>query len=717
MTIKPFSEHPITLERDNHGVFHIFAETDIDLYRGLGYAHALDRGLQLQLLRVLAQGQACQLLDDTDAMLEVDCFFRRMAPVPTQEELEAQLDEHEKACLQAYCQGVTVGQQKHFPLELKLLGIRPEPWDLPTITRLSRITGYVSLAQSQQEAESLLVQLVRQGVDQAHLEELFGPLPELDLELIRQLKSAPYLIPPDLPWNPYLPTFIASNNWVIAGHKSASGCAMLANDPHLEGNRLPNVWYEVVWETPDRYAIATTMPGLPGLLLGRTPDLAWGATYTFMDAIDSWVEDCQNGQYRRADQWIPFQARREIIQRKHHPPHELWVYENEHGLLQGDPHDPGLYLAIRWSGAQSGIRSLKQSLNMFRLTEVAAGMNCLGQIETAWNWVLADRHGNIGYQMSGLLPRRREGVSGVVPLPGWLPENDWQGFATPAELPRSLNPWSGYLVTANQDLNALGQVKAINMPMGGYRAERIQALLNEPGKRNVKQMQAIQLDTFSLQAEPFLNRLKPLLPNTPAAKELQNWDRQYTPDSFGAYRFECFYQALLEVVFGSLIGAEPMDHLLHHSPIITDFFANFDRILLAEASLWFGTQSWAELYQQAFAKADRLPSRRWGEVNQMTLRHLLLGGKLPTWVGFDHGPIAVPGGRATPWQGQLYHQGERQTSYIPSFRLVTDFAEAASYTCLLGGPSDRRTSRWYKSEIKNWQKGHYKKIVPKGFSD
>ena len=52
------------------------------------------------------------------------------------------------------------------------------------------------------------------------------------------------------------------------------------------------------------------MPGIPGLLLGRTTDLAWGATYTFADTVDSWVEDCKDGRYRRGDDWLPFRERR-----------------------------------------------------------------------------------------------------------------------------------------------------------------------------------------------------------------------------------------------------------------------------------------------------------------------------------------------------------------------------------------------------------------------
>ena len=51
----------------------------------------------------------------------------------------------------------------------------------------------------------------------------------------------------------------------------------------------------------------------------------------------------------------------------------------------------------------------------------------IGGIESAFNWVIADKSGNIGYQMSGLMPKRREGWNGFVPMPGWEAQNDWQG--------------------------------------------------------------------------------------------------------------------------------------------------------------------------------------------------------------------------------------------------------------------------------------------------
>ena len=87
-------------------------------------------------------------------------------------------------------------------------------------------------------------------------------------------------------------------------------------------------------------------------------------------------------------------------------------------------------------------------------------MSNLGRLEPAFNWVLADRHGDIGYQMSGCMPVRRNGWNGLVPVAGWDSENDWQGLVAPEDLPRTRNPESGFLATANDDLNHLGKARS-----------------------------------------------------------------------------------------------------------------------------------------------------------------------------------------------------------------------------------------------------------------
>lgn len=705
----------IRIDRDDHGVLHVRALSEPDLYRGLGHAHARDRGLQMLLQRTLAQGRACEQLRDDDAMLSLDRFFRRLDLAGGVVAEADRLSPEASRLAQAYCDGVNRALRRRLPWELRMLGVRFEPWTVGDSLLVARLAGYVALAQSQGEMERLLVEMVQAGVSRQHLDELFpGVLGGLDVALLERVRIGERLVPDALRWAAAAPRAMASNNWVISGSRTGSGRALLANDPHLECNRLPAVWAEIVLELGDRYCIAATMPGIPGPLIGRTPDLAWGATYTFMDATDSWIEDCRDGCHRRVEdgeeRWIPFRRRTEIIRRRRRGDLALVFHENDHGVLGADPAQPGLLLATRWAGAASGAQSIEALFGLLHATSVREGMALLGRIETAWNWVLADRSGSIGYQMSGLFPRRRQGWDGVAPVPGWDPANDWRGFASPEELPRAVDPESGFFATANEDLNRHGVLRAITLPMGAWRAERIATLLAERSDWTVDAAAAMQLDVFSLQAERFLAILGPLLPETRNGALLRGWDLRYDADSVGAALFERFYRALLLDVLGRVCGPDVAAHVIGDTAIFADFYAHFDGVLLDERSAWFGEEGRDSAFRRVAADALAAPARRWGDEQRVTMRHLLLGGRLPAWCGFDHGPIELAGGRATIRQGQVYRTGGRETTFAPSLRFVTDFAEDAVYTALAGGPSDRRFSRWYTSGVSDWLAGRLKRL-------
>lgn len=714
---------PIEIVRHEHGVPHVRASSEADLYRGLGFCHGTDRALPTLLLRILGQGRASEILDPSEELLRTDRFFRSLNLVAGARDELARARRADQLRFEAYCDGLNRALRRRVPWELRWLGYAPEPWLPEHSVLVSRILGFVSLAQSQGEMERLFLDLVQSGVPKVLLEEIFpARLDEEEYGRLRRIVLGERPFPDALRARPLVPQAVASNNWVIAPGRTATGHAILANDPHLETNRLPAVWYEAVLELGDRFCIAATMPGLPGPILGRTNDVAWGATYTFMDATDSWIEDCRDGSYRRVadgrDVWIPFRRRVEVVRRKGKAPVEIVFHENDHGVLEGDPEVPGLYLATRWaSGSETGARSLAGTFDMVWAANVEDGRAALGRIETAWNWVLADRHGNIAYQMSGLMPLRPSGWNGFAPRPGWDPENDWHGFVAPEDLPRSLNPECGFIVTANDDLNHLGRCAPINLPMGSYRAERIAAVLAQGKSWTVEDVGHLQMDDYSLHAERLLGVLGPLLADGRAGELLREWDCRYDAGSRAATLFEDLYRELLVEVFGSRIGAERMRYLLDETGIVADFYACFDRVLLDPGSAWFADEPrervFARVARRVLERADASgPPARWGDRQQIMMRHLLLGGRLPTWAGFDVGPIALPGNRATVRQGQVYRSGGRQTSFAPSYRLVTDLGEASARTALAGGPSDRRFSRWYVSGLDDWRAGRFKTLRP-----
>jgi penicillin amidase len=205
--------------------------------------------------------------------------------------------------------------------------------------------------------------------------------------------------------------------------------------------------------------------------------------------------------------------------------------------------------------------------------------------------------------------------------------------------------------------------------------------------------------------------LGPLLPPTAKAQQLKGWNLEYSADSEEACIFDGFLRELYRLVFGENgFGSEAAGYLDQHTGIFNDFYINFDRILLSEESSWFGGKKREELYLQAVEKALKEPPRKWGDARKLWLSNILFGGKLPRFLGFDRGPVTIIGSLATPHQGQIFESAGRQTSFAPSFRMVTDLATDDIYTNMSGGPSDRRFSRWYCSDLDNWSTGKYKKI-------
>ena len=230
---------------------HAAAADDLALATAYGYAHAHDRALQMLLVRVIGQGRLCELLDDSPASLVIDLFMRKNLFAACSEEEAAALGGRARELAEAYAAGVNARLERGRPWELRLLGVPDEPWR-PADTLLTlRLMSFVGLAQAQGDAEVVVLQALRAGVDAAKLSRLFRPhLEGLDDALLAAIRAVRH-VPSLVPGLPPLPGLRASNNVAVAGRLSASGAALYASDPHLEVNRLPAIWYEVVGELPD----------------------------------------------------------------------------------------------------------------------------------------------------------------------------------------------------------------------------------------------------------------------------------------------------------------------------------------------------------------------------------------------------------------------------------------------------------------------------------
>ncbi len=146
------------MKRESNGTVIINAHSEEEMYKQLGVAHATDRGLQMLIMRILGKGRAAELLEGTDEMVEVDKFFRRLNWRNCEAEL-SKFDERTIHLFTHYNKGINQVLNKKRPWECKLIGYHPEEWCIEDSVLLSRMTGFLTLAQSQGEMEMFLVQL------------------------------------------------------------------------------------------------------------------------------------------------------------------------------------------------------------------------------------------------------------------------------------------------------------------------------------------------------------------------------------------------------------------------------------------------------------------------------------------------------------------------------------------------------------------------------
>jgi penicillin amidase len=85
-------------------------------------------------------------------------------------------------------------------------------------------------------------------------------------------------------------------------------------------------------------------------------------------------------------------------------------------------------------------------------------------------------------------------------------------------------------------------------------------------------------------------------------------------------------------------------------------------------------------------------------------------GKLPRFLGADHGPVTLQGGRATVAQGGLFRMHGRTTTFAPSWRYVADLGRDEALTVVAGGPSESPFSRHYVTDLADWLAGRYKRL-------
>ena len=706
---------PVGIVRNRYGVPEITAMSLRDASFAMGWVHANDRQLQMTITKLILEGRAAEKLAATEKLISGDRYIRSLNLYPDLDMQKKYIDRDVRESAESYCAGVnSYLAEGGTVFELKMLKCLPEQWKIEDTMMLVKTFTYFGLSDVQGNMEKLIVQMVQNGIDEKRIKELFPYLTEeIDVDLLKKVKLSPPLVPGVVEWLSRIPRFIGSNNWAVTGKLTESGMPILCGDPHLEVNRMPAIWHEIIIHLPDDNIIGFAIPGAPYVIVGRNRNLSFSPAYSYMDMIDFRIEECRDGKYRRGQAWHHFNVRREVIRTKKGDTLKADFYENEFGTLEGDPSIDGFYLVRSWSaGSDCGAGELNSFYNIMKAKTVREGMKHYRELDAAsFNFVMADTGGNIGYQMSGRLFDRPGGVSGLLPLPAWERKYNSRGYVPKNRLPSLYNPRDGIIVTANQDLNHLGTSKPVNLPMAPYRAERIEQMLKRRKKVGTEYMKEIHYDLYSLQAEKIMKLILPLVTDTKKGDVLKKWDLHYRSDSVGASVFENIYRSMMETVFGDYgFGRETVKYLFSQTAIFNNYYGAFDNILLNKKSCWFKFGSREDLLRMIISKGLKKKSAEYGKTKKIYFKHILFGDKIPSFFGFDYGPVELPGGRATVLQGQIFKNAGRTTTFSPSCRIIADMSDDFLLTNTTGGNCDRPFSKWYKNNNSDWLHGIYKKL-------
>ncbi|MGD8759239.1 MAG: penicillin acylase family protein [Anaerolineales bacterium] len=735
----PGLDATVEVYRDSFGVPHIYASTEHDLFMAQGYVHAQDRFWQMDFWRHIGAGRLAEMFGESQ--LETDMFLRTMGWARVAQQEYESFDQATRANLEAYAEGVNAYLTEHqgssLSLEYAILGLlnpdyQPEPWTPVQSLTWGKVMAWDlgSNMSSEMQRATLLTKIGPERTD-----ELWPDYPS----------DHPVIVPPQvgqaspddhsyaatpayLAWLPDLESLrqrmaslheltgggfqgIGSNNWVIAGERTATGGPLLANDMHL-GIQMPSIWYEIglhcypVSDACPIEVVGFSFAGIPAVIVGHNANIAWGVTNLGPDVQDLYIEKINPdnpNQYEVNGEWVDMTIVEETIEVSDAEAQALTIRYTRHGpilsdvdedmaawaasLAEGGP--TPLALSLRWTALDPG--TIVHSVLMLN---AASNWDEFRQALRYWdvpsqNFVFADIQGNIGYQSPGRIPIRASG-DGTLPVPGWTDEYEWTGFIPFEELPSVFNPAQGYLATANHAVVGPDYPYLITTQWDyGYRASRIVAMIEQDAELSIEDIQRIHGDNY--------NAMGPLL--TPLLQELEfeeteigdlvalleGWDYQNDMDSASAALFNAFWHHLVLRTFGD-------DLPEGWSPGGSQAFLVISALLDQPYNPWWddlgtGTMESRDdilllAFTDAVAELEALLGEdpadwSWGDLHTATFENATLGtcGIGPIESLFNRGPFPTAGGssivNATGWS---FESGYQVTS-VPSERLIVDLTD------------------------------------------
>jgi penicillin amidase len=748
---------PVLVRRDAHGVPHIEAATEEDLFVAQGYVTAQDRLWQMDLFRRNANGELAEIIGSS--MVKHDRQQRVYQLRNTARRIYANLPPADRARLDDYARGVNlfiVQHQATLPPEFKLLGYRPQPWngvdsvsigltmvqmlDTHWDVKLWREWIAARLNNPKLEADIYPVGSWRDHPPTGLLANPSQPHPKpatptSDDEDRSQASAAPSALEDTLALRALLglPACTGcepgSNNWVIAGRHTASGKPLLSNDMHL-GLSEPNIWYIADLKAtgghgaPGFHAAGVTLPGMPYVIAGHNEHVAWGFTALYADVQDLYVEKLQGNNYQTLDgSWKPLGVDHEVIKVRGGKDVLLDVQLTDHGPLLNPLFTKETRpIALKWTLYDPTLNSLP----LYELN-VATNWKEFSAALATWSWptqnvVYSDDQGHIAYHAIGKVPIR--GMLSVTPLPHNLNDlrfewGDSYFFSGQSQspyipfdqMPNAFDPPSGLLATANSRVTSDKSPYPLTHEWPDpYRAERIYTLLEGRDHLNPTDLLAVQTDIYSEVDQELAHRFADAIGHTPgvdarlrqAAALMRAWDGRLTTDSAAASIVTKTRYALWPLILEPKLGKE-----------------------LAAQYRW-GESNFAEEEIIMHANPDWLPPsyKNWDELLTDAVRKGMKDGKAPadvarwsygSWhvVDIEH-PLAV----FLPLVGRVAGTGEQPLSgdtttvkqvgraFGPSQRFTMDWSNIDGSTeNIVLGESGNPYSPYFRDQWNDWYTG------------
>jgi penicillin amidase len=762
---------PVTIERDGLGIPTIRAKNRLDLAYATGFAHAQDRYFQMDMLRRNSAGELAELVGsavvDTDRRIRVNQFRKRAQDVVTKG------DEQDRLLLEAYAKGANAGLASldKKPFEYLLLGVEPAPW-LPEDSALVMFSMFLDL-QGTDFRDELALGTLHAAVPQQMFDFLAPMGTEWDAPIQGEAFTVPAIPGPEV-FDTRKPAQVAlssltpkaelppidhfragSNNWAVSGKQSADGRALVADDMHL-GIRVPHIWYRAsfVWpadesqpetkpegasEPPakadaDTSAVAeqrvtgVTLPGTPALVVGSNGHVAWGFTNSEGDWADVVIVETDPNDkesYLTPDGPRKFERVTETIKVKGQPDETLEIQMTIWGPVLKHDH-LGRPLTVRWvahdpGGVNMGLIRVESAQTLEEAMRLA---NLSGS--PAQNFVVADDKGRIGWTILGRIPRR-VGFDGRLPSSWADGSHRWDGYLTPEEYPRVIDPEVGRIWTANSRVVSGDFLKIVGD--GGYdlgaRQHQIRDDLLATEKASEKDMLRIQLDDKAV----FLERWQKLLLDTltdeaikadPRRAELrqqvENWGGKASTDSVGFRAVRTFRRKLLAQL-GDVLGspAKKLDgefqltryeraegaiwKIVSERPehLIDPRYQTWDELLLAAAD---------DVVGEATDQGGKITGFTWGQFNTTKIQHplSLAVPRLAGWL--DMQPEPLPGDTENIPRIQAPSSGASQRM------AVSPGHEAEGYMHMPCGQSGHPLSPHYRDSHAAWANGEPSPFLP-----